>query len=449
MSFEQQLRPAFDTLTASLRSDMERHLDEALRVLSEQAQQTHASAQADRDAAVAAAARDAQAAAEIAAAQRLSALEAAADTRLQTALREAEHAAVQAAADLDALRVEHEALVDDLQAQHERTVRENGSRFEQVLAEAQARTISSLQAADLAAGTRLVEAFRAIDRAQTLTENLNILADAVAEEAARSAIFLAGTAQVKSWRTHGFEHLAAPIELPLDAAGLIADAMALHEAVSVGADGGEEAGVRAPAFAALPAERSAIAVPMLVSGEVVAVVYADQGAEGEVDRASWAAIVELLARHASRSLEAITAHRLATTLGAGAARPRAVAKPADVVVVPRPAAAPASSAATAVASVEAPPLAAAADPMADDPGIAAQRLAQTLITEIRIAHEADVAAGVRDGDLMSRLGGPISQAWAQYEANVPEAIRSATNYFHAEMVRTLAGGDASLLTPRP
>jgi hypothetical protein len=32
---------------------------------------------------------------------------------------------------------------------------------------------------------------------------------------------------------------------------------------------------------------------------------------------------------------------------------------------------------------------------------------------------------------------------------VPETIRANTNYFHAEMVKTLANGDASLLSPNP
>jgi hypothetical protein len=76
-------------------------------------------------------------------------------------------------------------------------------------------------------------------------------------------------------------------------------------------------------------------------------------------------------------------------------------------------------------------------------------VARTLISAIRAEHEADVQAGLRERDLMTRLGGPISRAWAEYEARVPDTIRSATNFFHAEMVRTLADGDASLLTPKP
>ncbi|MEQ1870383.1 MAG: hypothetical protein ABL961_10210, partial [Vicinamibacterales bacterium] len=182
----------------------------------------------------------------------------------------------------------------------------------------------------------------------------------------------------------------------------------------------------------LPDDRAAVAVPMIVNDEVVAVVYADQGQEGDIDRASWPAIVELLARHASRSLEAITAHRLAATLGSAATRPRVVSKPADVVSrVPDVPRIPAVSGELDEASAE------------------AQRYARRLVEDLRAAHDEEVQAGVRDGDLMVRLGGPIATAWSLYEAKVPESIRNVTNFFHAEMVRTLAGGNASLLTPKP
>jgi hypothetical protein len=60
-------------------------------------------------------------------------------------------------------------------------------------------------------------------------------------------------------------------------------------------------------------------------------------------------------------------------------------------------------------------------------------------------HEPEVLAGRRDRDLAARLGGEIERARVLYEQRVAPEVRSRTDFFHAELVRTLANGDASLL----
>ena len=52
---------------------------------------------------------------------------------------------------------------------------------------------------------------------------------------------------------------------------------------------------------------------------------------------------------------------------------------------------------------------------------------------------------VRQGDLTLRLGGEIAHARSLYDQRVPLAVRQHTDYFHSELVRTLANGDAALL----
>ncbi len=193
-----------------------------------------------------------------------------------------------------------ERRIEDLAAEHratlERTLREHDVHVHRTVADAEQRVMSSLQAADLAAGTRLAEAFRKIDAAGSLSDILNALADAVSHEAARSAIFLAGHGAVKSWKAHGFSvNGGGAIEVPAADAGIIQAALDTREAASTAGDGGDDAGVRAPVFAGLGDDRPAIAMPMIVNGEVVAVVYADQGPSGDIERASWPSIVEILA----------------------------------------------------------------------------------------------------------------------------------------------------------
>ena len=80
----------------------------------------------------------------------------------------------------------------------------------------------------------------------------------------------------------------------------------------------------------------------------------------------------------------------------------------------------------------------------DDDG--AERYARLLVAEIRLYHEAAVEEARRDGDILRRLRPhKIQRAERLYAERVPEAVRSRTDYFAKELVRTLAGGDATRL----
>ena len=60
-------------------------------------------------------------------------------------------------------------------------------------------------------------------------------------------------------------------------------------------------------------------------------------------------------------------------------------------------------------------------------------------------HEPAVVEGRRDRDLATRLGGEIARARVLYEERVPLEVRQRGDYFHDELVRTLANGDPTLL----
>ena len=75
----------------------------------------------------------------------------------------------------------------------------------------------------------------------------------------------------------------------------------------------------------------------------------------------------------------------------------------------------------------------------------ARRYARLLVSEIKLYHEAAVVDGRRDRDLATRLGGEIARARVLYEQRVPLEVRERADYFHDELVRTLANGDATLL----
>jgi len=153
------------------------------------------------------------------------------------------------------------------------------------------------------------------------------------------------------------------------------------------------------------------------------VLYADQGAADDPQREAtmaWPATLEVMGRHAARCLEALTAFKAARVL---TERPDA-SVPAGA---PEAAGTPAGD----------------GDRPSDDE--AARRYARLLVSEIKLYHEPAVAAGRRERDLGTRLGTEIARARVLYEQRVPAQVRDRKDHFHAELVRTLANGDATLL----
>jgi hypothetical protein len=175
--------------------------------------------------------------------------------------------------------------------------------------------------------------------------------------------------------------------------------------------------VEAAASGRVSRQSGFLALPLLVAGEAVAVLWARGGrAAADSDEDTRSAALEVLARHAARCLEAVIAHRAALFFS----KSFDLSKSLDV------------------------PAAKGGD---DDQ--AARRYARLLVSEIKLYHEGTIAEGQQHRDLVSRLGGEIARAQAMYDERVPDKIRRGTDYFRAELVRTLAAGDASLLAAWP
>jgi hypothetical protein len=158
-----------------------------------------------------------------------------------------------------------------------------------------------------------------------------------------------------------------------------------------------------------------MAVPIAVGGRVVAVLYGDAARNGGSTAGPWPAMLEVLARHASRVLEALTVEQAAGLKVARTARSARVTLPGPL------------------------------EHGGTGDHDAARRYARLLVSEIRMYHEASVDAGRRLRDLRSRLGGEIDRARRLYEQRVPSSIRERADYFEQELVRTLADGNAALL----
>jgi hypothetical protein len=251
------------------------------------------------------------------------------------------------------------------------------------------------------AGTvdRLFGAMRAMDAAKSLTEILAVLVQAAATEASRAAIFIGHGDHLQGHKAVGFTTEIGAQRIPASGAGLLAQALQRRETVI----GSKDAGGEPPAFAALPLDRTSLALPIAIGGEPVAVLYADDsGSTNQVAPASWPEAVQILGSHAASCLAHLTATRSAQAMrlaGSGIAGDENSAK----------------------------------------------RYARLLVSEIKLYNEAAVRVGRENRDLLDRLRPEIERARKLYEERVPAGTGPQDAYFHQELVQTLADGDAALL----
>jgi hypothetical protein len=312
------------------------------------------------------------------------------------------------------------------------------TRMKMALADSEARAAEALKEAvatarareregEMAGVTRLLESIRGLDGASSLSEVLDALALAAAREAARAAVVVLRGERIQGWKMSGFgprDMQPKSIDMLLGEAGVIG--LAVGAARVVTTRDGQSAGT-GPGFETLPADRMGLAVPVIVGGRVVAVIYADgvtlDGHERPVP-SGWPEVIEVLARHAGRCLEALTTQR--------AAAPR-IHTPAT--------ASPGSSGGSAATAHPPGAMSQITDGVAD----AARRTARLLVSEIRLFHEPAVHEGRRARNLMQRLAPQIEKARMAYNEQVPAVVRGETDFFHQELIRTLAGGDAALL----
>ena len=485
MTFDDQLKRAFDTLSDRLRGEVDRHVQ---AVMDEFAATSHAdresaiaaavdSARADREAAIAAAVssarneheaaaasarqerdaaiaaaveaerrdRDAAIDAAVASARREqdAAVEAAVeaarregeaavesvrqerDAALESARRERD-AAVEAAVEsaqrerdasveaaLESARREHASAVD---AAVESARRERDAAVDAAVASARTEHAAALDAAlasarlerDASSGSALATSpyahepvvvvdrldqvaacVRAMSQAGSLTAVLDALMAGAAASGAMTNIWVVRGRQLEPWRPHAAD--GPPPRVDADADHPIAEVVRTRATATHG---------------------EVVASPLLLAGDVVAVLVT----ASPQPPAPSANALEILALYASRALESITAFKTARALTRQPDDSRAIAAPAP----PR-------------------------DETNAEEQASAQRYAKLLVSEIKLYHEADVVSGRRARDLMQRLGGEIAHARVMYEQRVPPHVRSHADYFHDELVRTLADGDGSLL----
>lgn len=249
-----------------------------------------------------------------------------------------------------------------------------------------------------AAFDRVLAAISDLDGTQTLASALDLLLAHSGAVAGRAALFLIDGDRLKAWKSSGIPDVDVKT-----AEASIAGTDLLARAIQAGRATASSPDLPSPPFARLPAGGAALAVPVMIGGRAVAVLYADSGAKPSPPGSD--ATIELLARHTSTVVALRTAMRTLDVL-------RGV--PADM-------------------------------PNGHADEQSARRFARLLVSEIKLYNEPAVRAGRQQRDLRQRLSSEIDRAQRLYEERVPPAVSARSAYFQHELVQTLADGDATLL----
>ena len=334
--------------------------------------------------------------------------------RAQQDLQRAHEAIERAQGELQRAQSEVEAIRQqasrELEEAHQRHAVERTSAADAL---ANARQVAESTPRDASA---LLISLRAIDDSSTLTEALTAAVRGAALESPRAALFVVNGTTLQEWPVEGVPPVhAGPIRADGREAGFLAEVLRTGETVSIDGTNGHSA----PMFAGLSSGRRAIAVPFVLDGCPVALLYADEGTDGQ-PLASWLETVQILGRHATSVVASLTAVRTAQAMGF-IARGSAVADRGSTDEV---------SAQTAAGS--------------DDDAQSARRYAKLLVSEIKLYNEGAVRVGRERRDLQLRLREEIDRARQLYDQRVGFSVPGRDLYFQQELVQTLAAGDQSL-----
>jgi hypothetical protein len=311
MALDDQVRKNADALAKELGLDIQQAFGRFLDDVLVQVTRDQDALQAQADQAVA----DAEARAETAQAALAEAqAEAQAQKTQAMTVKEESAAAVQAAITQTREHVAREAAGLVARAREETAQAQAAIQADREALRALDEEATALRAAaeqgSLEAMVRLLDAFRRLDQSTTLTALIDTLAEAAASETTRSAVFVVRGREVRGWRVAGFSDSPADVRsvsVSLDAAGAIGVCVRSKARVEISPSTFADAGDLA--FIAAEDSASGLAMPVTLGGETAAVIYGDDGGAG--GPAGWRETIEILARHASRCLEAQTAIRAA------------------------------------------------------------------------------------------------------------------------------------------
>lgn len=374
------------------------------------------------------------------------------------------------------------SILEHIRAAHERGVED-----------AAAESTRTQSGSDIAI---LKAAIDDLDDQRTQTEILNTLVNRAASFAPRIAFFVVKNEQTIGWRARGLQgtvgdNAVRDISLPLSADTVLSDVVKTRATWS-GSPGSHADNHQLLSRLGEEPPQRMTAIPLIARGKAVAVLYADSAAL-EADAINLEAL-ETLVRVAGMAVELLNVTRPAPG-ERPASRIEPVAQPVRAIESTPAAAAPAQAepseatqeaeAAPEAATERAPESSAtgeaSAPPAAAEPPAApqqfsnplgtarrytsaadaelpvevteqerpqhvgARRFARLLVSEIKLYNEQKVTEGRAEGDLYDRLRETIDRSREMYDKRYAETVGSRYDYFHHELINTLAEGDETKL----
>ncbi len=319
-----------------------------------------------------------------------------------------------------------------------------------------------------AASADLARTVAEIQLGMSQRDILRALLDGSARYAARVALFIVKGSRASGWQARGFANSDAIKDFALsENSPAVARAIGERVATSASEDSMDERFLK---DFGKPATGEGQIFPLILKDKVAALVYADGGTgeSGAFDIGS----IELLMLATGAWLEVTSLRKQTQKEPTAANIETASAPPAQMSAAPAPAFndpfashAPAFStgharaaAASAgespapvvgpeVAAVEAPPAPSAPSMSPEDQDVhnKAQRFARLLVDEIKLYNQAKVSEGRKNKDLYDRLKETIEKSRSTYQKRYGNTVAGSGNYFHHEIMRSLAEDDPSIM----
>jgi hypothetical protein len=270
----------------------------------------------------------------------------------------------------------------------------------------------------------------------------------------RACLFLVRGDAAHGWSSVGLPEseegdAARSLRVPLENVPLLRSAIETGAAMRSD-DASEYASLLPPPVPGQRIPRVAVAAPLMVRSRVSAILYGDDGGDGATlcDFASAEALVcvaslaaDKLALEARREVPVAVAHS-EVEVRIPPVDETAEETPATDLLEPD-----ALDEELEYASFARESSTGSSDLSPEDNRLHedARRFARLLVSELLLYNEDVVVVGRKQRDIYDRLKDEIDKSRQAYDQRVPEPIRSRTDYFKEELIRTLAQGDALAL----
>lgn len=282
-------------------------------------------------------------------------------------------------------------------------------------------TAEAASAAKLATGESLHVAVRRLRQASSITEIGSTLLETAGAWAGRLALFVHKGDTLAVWRGWGFDGATADFRVAVSEAPALAQAIATREAV-ISLSVPDHLSAALVDWMRLEPQEKVYLFPLCLRQSVVAVLYADAvGAAQQIQPAA----LELLCGVAELAIEALSSRP----------QPR---EPADGRLELPAAPAVARQAPTDWDKMPA---------EERDVHLRAQRFARVLVADLQLYRSQEIREAKKARDIYGRLRDEIDKSREVYVRKFGQTAAGAVDYFHVELLQTLADNQDDLLGP--